>query len=188
VVETLKQDERTSHIPIILLTAKATQEDKVEGLRFGADAYLTKPFDKEELLVRLQKLLEIRQKLQQKFGLLTPSSFPETPSSPDEFFLQKMRQLIETHLSDAAYSVEDLASDLQMSRSQLHRKLVALSNQSPSEFIRAIRMEKAKVLLKSSSLNISEIAYEVGYTDPNYFIRSFTKSFRISPNEFRKSL
>jgi len=186
VVETLKQDIRTSHIPIILLTAKATQEDKLEGLKYGADAYLMKPFDKQELFIRLKNLIEVRQQLRQKYATFQPRLHP--PTNPEEEFLQQVHQQIEANYIETEFSVETLAKSLHMSRVQLYRKLKAISDQTPSQLIRTFRLEKASVLLADKKLNISEIAYEVGYSDPNYFIRQFTKVYKQSPNTFRKSL
>jgi len=186
VVETLKQDIRTSHIPIILLTAKATQEDKLEGLKHGADAYLMKPFDKQELFIRLKNLIEVRLQLRQKYATFQPQLHP--PTNPEEEFLQQVHKQIEANYIETEFSVETLAESLHMSRVQLYRKLKAISDQTPSQLIRTFRLEKAKALLANEELNISEIAYEVGYSDPNYFIRQFTKVYKQSPNTFRKNL
>jgi signal transduction histidine kinase/DNA-binding response OmpR family regulator/ligand-binding sensor domain-containing protein len=189
VVETLKQDIRTSHIPIILLTAKATQEDKIEGLKYGADAYLMKPFNKEELFIRLNNLIEVRRQLQQKYanGILNISE-TSAPLSIEDQFLLDVRQQIAANYTKADFNVETLAASLSMSRVQLFRKLKAISKQTPSQLIRQFRLEKAKELLQNQQLNISEIAYELGYSDPNYFIRQFKNKFGVSPNAYRKSL
>jgi len=186
VLNTLKNDERTSHIPIILLTAKSAQKDKIEGLQRGADAYIEKPFDQNELLIRLDGLIQLRKKLQQKY---TESSAVDTAAiSPDERFLQKLYHLVKEHLGEADFTVEQLAQAADMSHTQLYRKLKALTNQTPSEYIRHIRLTAAKHLLLNSQLNISEIAYEVGFNSPNYFARVFSKSFGKSPNQFRNQL
>ena len=185
VCEYLKQDERTSHIPIILLTAKATQADKVDGLKYGADAYLTKPFDKEELIVRLEKLVTIRQRLQERYTSGTSTSKTPEPSKED-LFLQKLHEHIQTHLSDAAFGVVQLAMAVPMSQMQLYRKLKALTGKTPSQFIRSYRLRKGLELLRAGELNISETAYEVGFTDPSYFSRVFQKEFGTSPSDFLK--
>ncbi|MCO6489483.1 MAG: response regulator, partial [Phaeodactylibacter sp.] len=179
--EVLKKDERTSHIPVILLTAKATQEDKLEGLAHGADAYLMKPFQKEELLVRLEKLLELRRKLQQKY-----QSAEEDGSAPEDAFLQKVREAITAHLDDPDFSVEQLSREVGMSRVQLHRKLKALTDRPASEHIRVIRLNRAYELLMDSELNISEVAYQVGFNDPSHFSRVFSHHFGVAPSELRK--
>ncbi|MEN0050557.1 MAG: ATP-binding protein, partial [Bacteroidota bacterium] len=189
VVETLKQDIRTSHIPIILLTAKATQEDKVEGLKHGADAYLMKPFNKEELFIRLKNLIAIRQQLQQKYQNYRASdtlkaSDSSTVISIEEKFLLEVQRQIEANYTKADFDVEFLANSLHISRMQLFRKLKAVTDQTPTQLIRDVRLEKAKILLKDKQLNISEIAYELGYNDPNYFIRQFRKAFHQSPNAY----
>lgn len=183
VCEILKQDERCSHIPIILLTAKATQADKVDGLKYGADAYLTKPFDKEELMIRLEKLVETRRQLQQHYAHSAHASQATEPTM-DDIFLQKLRDHLQIHLSDAEFGVAQLADVIPMSQMQLYRKLKALTGKTPSQFIRSYRLQKGLELLKQEELNISEIAYEVGFTDPSYFSRVFQKEFGKSPSDF----
>lgn len=183
VCERLKQDERTSHIPIILLTAKATQSDKVDGLKYGADAYLTKPFDKEELIIRLEKLVEMRRLLQQRYAEHAPASELKEPSV-DDIFLQKLREHLQLHLSEAEFGVTQLAEAVPMSQMQLYRKLKALTGKTPSLFIRSFRLQKGLELLQKEELNISEIAYEVGFTDPSYFSRVFHKEFGKSPSDY----
>jgi DNA-binding response OmpR family regulator len=183
--EILKNDERTSHIPIILLTAKAKTEDRIKGLKLGADAYLTKPFNQEELLVRLQKLLELRSHLQEKYTI--PGALSDEPlTNLEDAFIQKMRALIEARLEDVTLNVKDLEGAANLSNMQLNRKLKALTGKTPSSFIRLVRLQKARVLLTTTNLNISQVAYEVGFKDPAYFTRTFSKAFGISPSDFRK--
>lgn len=177
----LKTDERTSHIPVILLTAKATQEDKLEGLSHGADAYLMKPFHKEELLVRLEQLLELRRRLQQKY-----QSADGAGPEPEDAFLRKIREIIEAHLDEPDLSVEQLGRKAGMSRVQLHRKMKALTGMPASHYIRMIRLTKAFELLKDSELNISEVAYRVGFKDPSYFSRLFSQYFGVAPKKMRR--
>ncbi len=185
VCETLKQDKRTSHIPIILLTAKATQADKVHGLKYGADAYLTKPFDKEELIIRLEKLVEARRQLQQRYASGAEAS-PTAESSVDGLFLQKLREHIQAKLSESEFGVAQLAAAAHMSQMQLYRKLKALTGKTPSQFIRSHRLQKGLELLQKGELNVSEIAYETGFTDPSYFSRVFHKEFGKPPSDFVK--
>lgn len=187
VLEILRADERTSHIPVVLLTAKATQEDKIAGLRSGADAYLMKPFDKGELLVRLEKLIEMRRQLQVKYQSyqLAPTAAAQ---NPEETFLKKINRAVLTHVNDPQFNVEALAAAAGMDRSQLYRKLKALTDQTPSQLINHLRLEKARELLQQPSLNISEVAYDVGYSDPAYFSRLFSKAYGESPNAFRQKL
>ena len=182
--EKLKKDERTSHIPIILLTAKADQQHKLEGLKTGADDYLTKPFDAPELLIRLDNLIAQRRLLRKKFAgqiVLKPSEI--TAESTDERFLQKVMQSIEQHLGDEAFNVEKLADAVAMSRSQLHRKLQALLDKSPSDLLRQTRLFRAKDLLQQKSGVPSEVAYQVGFSSHTYFSKAFRDEFGISPSE-----
>lgn len=188
--ETLKKDERTSHIPIILLTAKATEEDKIIGLKTGADAYLMKPFNKDELFIRLEKLVQLRLALQSKylngnFEKATETK-PITELTIEDIFLQKLQKTVEEKMDDPNLNPEILAKSVHLSQSQLYRKLKALTNDSPNYFIRKIRLRKALELLKKTDMNVSEVAYEVGFNDPNYFSRVFHKEFGKSPSVFNK--
>ena len=179
--KSLKTDERTNHIPIVMLTAKATQADKLEGLTQGADAYLAKPFQKEELRVRLENLLELRNQLQEKY-----QTFQNSPEEEEDPFLQKIRQLILDHLDDADFGVLPLSRALGMSRVQVHRKLKAMTDLSTTQFIRQIRMQQAYQLLKNAELSVSEVGYMVGFKDPGHFSRVFSQHFGVAPSETRK--
>ena len=187
VTETLKHDQRTSHIPIILLTAKAGLDSKLKGLKKGADAYLTKPFNKEELLVRIEHLIELRRQLRKKYANLefVPSTDTTHVHQQEDEFILLLRDLILNDSSDDL-SVNDICLQVGMSRSQLHRKLAALTNQSTTQFIRSVRFQKAKNLLKSTKLTIAEIAYDTGFKTPSYFSRMFTKEEGMSPTEYRE--
>lgn len=184
VCETLKRDERTSHIPIILLTAKTTQADKVAGLKYGADAYLVKPFDKAELLIRLEKLVAMRRQLQERYS----NGISNADPSPDleAIFLEKLRGHIQAHLSDAEFGVDQLAIANRMKQMQLYRKLKALSGQTPSQFIRSYRLQQGLTLLRTKQFTVSEVAYKVGFTSPSYFSRVFHQEFGRSPSDFLK--
>ncbi|MFK7776344.1 MAG: ATP-binding protein [Saprospiraceae bacterium] len=185
VCDILKQDERTSHIPIILLTAKSNQSDKIDGLKHGADAYLTKPFDKEELLIRLKKLVDIRQQLQLRYGNNPNAKTTSDPvDSIEDIFLQKLHEQIQIHLSDAQFGVPQLAETIDLSQMQLYRKLKALTGKTPSQFIRSYRLQQALDLLQTGNLNVSEVAYDVGFSDPSYFSRMFHKEFGKNPSHF----
>lgn len=186
VCERLKREEQTSHIPIILLTAKSTQKDKMDGLKYGADAFLVKPFYKEELLLRIEQLVTIRQRLQQRYAVNIAA--PPVDRPIESIFLEKVLTSIDQHLNDTTFGVTDLATSLAMSKSQVYRKLKALTGRTPSYYIRITRLKKGKELLETTQLNISEIAYEVGFTDPNYFSRTFQQEFGKSPSDFRNSL
>ncbi len=189
VCRTLRQDFRTSHIPILLLTAKADRDSKLEGLEQGADAYLTKPFDKTELEVRLRKLIELRRQLQerygQKSGFLKPGKSP-APADSEDAFLLRLRETVEANISDENYGISELCRDLAFSRTQLHRKLRALTGQSTSHHIRSIRLERARELLETTGLNVSEVAYEVGFSSLSYFSQVFSKYHGRTPTEVRK--
>ena len=182
----LKQDERTSHIPVIMLTAKATREDRLTGLKSGADAYLAKPFDKKELLIRMEKMITLRKLLQKKFS--TGKDKLKRSLSPDnieDLFLQKAINNIENNIDDSDFDTLQLTRLIGMSESQLYRKLKALTGKSTALFIRSVRLQKAKELLKTTTLNISEVAYETGFSEPAWFSRVFKEEFGESPVAFR---
>jgi signal transduction histidine kinase/CheY-like chemotaxis protein len=189
VCETLKEDERTSHIPIILLTAKATTEDRIEGLKGGADAYLVKPFHKEELFVRLEQLVALRKALQARYAgyaLLSERAPLLKEPTLDDLFLQKLVAFVQENLDKDDLGVPQLCRAVQRSNTQVNRKLKALLNKTPSQFIRSIRLQKARELLKSTDLTVSEIAYKVGFNDPNYFSRLYSEEFGHPPTFARK--
>ena len=184
VCETLKLDERSSHIPIILLTAKATYQDRLRGLQHGADAYLNKPFNKTELLIRLEKLIALRQQIQKRLSaLLNTDKTINNINTIDGQFLKKIQKIVESRLNDVDLGVNDLGQKVRLSRTQVYRKLKALTGKTPSQFIRSIRLQKALKLLKTTDLNVSEVAYEVGFTDPNYFSKVFKEAFGELPSE-----
>ncbi len=186
--QALKSDPLTSHIPIILLTAKADEESRISGLKRGADAYISKPFNKEELLVRIEKLLDLRKKLQERYRNVERLHPTEDESiKQEDAFILSIREAVTANLDDENYGIPELCQDLAMSRSQLHRKLKALTDQSTSHFIRAIRLQKAKELLLTTDLNVSEVAYEVGFRNPRYFSTTFSEEFGVTPNELRKN-
>lgn len=184
---TLKEDERTSHIPIILLTAKATSEDKLDGLGRGADAYLIKPFEKEELMARLDQLMKVRKTLQFKYSKLHINNLPESaPLSKEDSFIAKVEKIILKNIEDEDFSVNELARALHLSRSQVHRKIKTITNMSTSIYIRQIRLQKAKEILQFSELSISEVAYQTGFKSPVYFSQIFKETFEESPSDTRK--
>ena len=187
-VRILKQDERTSHIPIILLTAKAGGESKIEGLETGADDYLIKPFDAKELLTRVKNLIEQRRKLRERFrGEMTLKPRDITITSVDEKFLTRVMALVEEHMADSDFDTEALAREVAMSRMQLHRKLKALTGQSPHEFTRTLRLGRAAQLLEKNAGNISEVAYDVGFNNLSHFAKAFREQFNKSPSEYAES-
>ncbi|MFK5892146.1 MAG: two-component regulator propeller domain-containing protein [Pseudomonadota bacterium] len=184
VVKTLKLNELTSHIPIILLTAKSLLSDKLTGLSTGADDYLIKPFYPKELKVRVNNLLDQRDKLRDKFSRLNILKLDNLPNKPiDQIFLEKIVKHIELHLSDENFGVQTILEDLSISRTQLHRKLKAILNQSANELIQSIRLQKASEMLKNKVGTVSEICYLVGFTSPPYFTRLFKQHFGHNPTE-----
>ncbi|OWY18970.1 hypothetical protein C7N43_25845 [Sphingobacteriales bacterium UPWRP_1] len=188
VCQTLKSDVRTSHIPIILLTAKAAPPDKITGLRSGADDYLTKPFDQEELLLKMERMTALQQRYLARYAqsyLATPPNEQEEFEMEDAF-IQKITALLENNIADEDFALPQLCQKIGMSRSQLFRKMKALTNQSPSDFIRNYRLHAAKQLLLTTQLTVSEIAYRVGYKDLAHFSKSFTEAFGINPSSFKK--
>ncbi|MBK8193787.1 MAG: response regulator [Lewinellaceae bacterium] len=195
VCRVLKNDERTSHIPIILLTAKADIESRLVGLKRGADAYLAKPFHKEELLVRIYNLLEVRRRLQTHYLTLAGLKEGEMPPGMvvpehemEDAFIQKVRELIEADFS-VQWQVPELAHKLLVSTTQLHRKLAALTGMHTTEFVRHVRLTKASQLLRSKpDERISAIASESGFENVNEFNRRFKEVFGMPPGEWRKGM
>jgi signal transduction histidine kinase/ligand-binding sensor domain-containing protein/DNA-binding response OmpR family regulator len=181
----IKNDAKTSHIPVILLTAKSEQTDKLEGLGLGAEAYLTKPFDTKELQVRIKSLIEQRQKLQMLFskGEISFNRQEKKLGKLDEDFMNKVLNVINTHLSEEEFSIEQFGKEAGMSRSQIHRKLKALTGKSPSVYLRSIRLSKAKQMIRRREATISEISYKVGFSSPAYFSRCFREEFGYPPSE-----
>ena len=185
--EILKNDERTSHIPVILLTAKADIESRLAGLERGADDYLAKPFNRDELLIRSRNLLDVRQRLRQRYASLQPH-VPAADKNVqiEDAFLQNIRSLVEKNLSDSDLEIDALSRLVGMSRSQMFRKIKGLTGQSPSLFIRAIRLNRGKELLETTEMNVSEVAYQVGFSTPTYFSDAFTEAYGIRPSQLRK--
>jgi len=183
----LKTDERISHIPVILLTAKADLNSKIEGLEFGADDYVTKPFEARELKIRAKNLIEQRRKLREKFSLLVDLNPADiSASSMDELLLQRLLAVFEDHMEESDFSIEQLAREIGMSRRHLNLKIQAITNLSTSDFIRTLRLQRAARLLNNASGTVSEIAYKVGFNNLSYFSRTFRKHFGKLPSDFTK--
>ena len=183
----IRSDEKTSHIPIIMLTAKAGLDPKIEGLEAGIDAYLTKPFHVKELQTRVKTLIQQRKSLKNQFSTSTyfkPSVVAKSPV--DQSFISKAIEVIDNHLAEEEYNVEDFAESLNMSVSQINRKLNALVDQPAGTFIRSVRLQRAAELLNQTERRISEISFQVGFNDQAYFSRAFKKQFGKSPSAFRK--
>lgn len=183
----LKTDLRTSHIPIILLTAKADLDSRIEGLEQGADAYLAKPFDHRELQAHLHNLLSLRQQLRNRYASTSNIELSENVShqKEDEFII-RLRKIILENMTDEDFGVSELCKKILMSRTQLHNKLKSLTGRSTSHFIRLVRIEKATELLRDSELNISQISLELGIDSLSYFSRIFREETGLSPNHYRE--
>ena len=185
----LKDDLLTSHIPVILLTARGSQDARLEGFETGADDYMVKPFNSEMLKVRVRNLLKLRQQLRHRFGA-EPESGPAevTVSAQDTAFLEKAMHIVEENFQDPDFNADLFAQLLGFSRSGLYRKLSAITDQSVSQFIRTVRLKKAAQLFTTSGASVTEIAYEVGFSSQSYFTRCFTQEFGLSPSDYLKSL
>ena len=188
----LKANSLIEHIPVIILTARADIDSKLEGLEIGANAYLPKPFEKQELLFTLKNMFKLREKLRvhyQNVGGLTEFEIEDVASQetkPEDEFVLKIRGFIEEHIDNFDLNVELLAKEMHLSQSQLGRKLDALTNFSPSRFIRFVRLKYSKELLQKPDLSITVVAYESGFSDPSYFTRVFKKEFGVTPAQWRK--
>jgi DNA-binding response OmpR family regulator len=185
----IKQDEATSHIAVILLTAKTLHEDRIEGLKAGAEAYITKPFDLAELDLHVRNFLEVRKKLKEKVISgedidLEKLNFQEK----DKEFIGKVSEVIHQNIENELFNTELLAKQLGMSKTLVYLKLKKLLNMSGTDYIQLLRLKKSIELMADQNLTISEIAYEVGFSDPNYFSKVFKKAYKLTPSEYRRQL
>jgi signal transduction histidine kinase/ligand-binding sensor domain-containing protein/DNA-binding response OmpR family regulator len=183
----IKSDVRTSHIPVILLTAVNNQQKMLDGFEMGADDYITKPFNPEILATRIRNLIEQREKLHKNFKMqmkLTPKDVQVT--SLDEKLINKAVEVVEKFIANPDFTVADLSRELGMSRVNLYKKLKSLTGHTPIEFIRAFRIKRAAQLLAQSQMGVSEVAYQVGFNDPRYFTRYFKAEFNMLPSEYAK--
>jgi signal transduction histidine kinase/ligand-binding sensor domain-containing protein/DNA-binding NarL/FixJ family response regulator len=185
--EKLKTDEKTSHIPVILLTAKAAKEDKIEGYESGADEYILKPFEPDELRARIKNIIEQRKRIHEDFrknGMPGLNLANITPV--DKKFLQNAYDIITQHIADKSFGVEVFARELCVSKSVLHKKIVSLTGEPPVEFIRKVRLHRAVRLIEYNFGNLSEIALEVGFSNPAYFSECFKRQFGVSPSQYKR--
>ena len=183
--QTLKQDNRTSHIPIILLTARADAESRLKGLSRGADAYLEKPFSKDELEVRMEKLIELRESLRSRYASsVSPSPTDDPGLQIEDAFILEFTNTLNANLSDADFGISEMCDALNIGRTQLHNKITALTGTSTSHYIRRLRLRAAEKLFKDPKHNISEVAYEVGFKDPKYFTKVFKEVYGVTPSEW----
>ena len=183
----LKSELQTSHIPVMMLTAYAVDEQKIKGYECGADSYIAKPFSARLLTVRLRNLIENRHRLQNFFadGSNTALQQPKPAvTDVDKGFMEKLRRLIDERLSDPNLSVEELGEQIGLSRVQLYRKTKALCGYSPNELLRIARLKRAASLLASTEKTVAEITYEVGFSSPSYFTKCYKEYFGEIPTEF----
>jgi len=186
----IKTDERTSHVPLILLTARAAKEDKIEGLETGADDFIPKPFDADELQIRVKNLRKLRQRFSKEIynnrgAVLESKEINFT--SIDEKFIQRTIEVIEQHMDNPDLTGQILGHEVGMSRSQLHRKVKALTNHAPHNFIRLLRLKRAATMLKQNTGNITEIAFGVGFKSVSHFTKAFKEQYGQTPSLFVNS-
>ncbi|MEO1487291.1 MAG: response regulator [Bacteroidota bacterium] len=183
----LKTNELTSHVPIILLTAKAGDENELKGIQSGADDYITKPFKNVLLKSKMENLLRIRDKMRTRYSqevILKPKDIAITP--PDEHLLERIQSVLDEYLMKSSFSTEDFAAALGFSRMQLHRKLKALTGLSATEFIRSQRLKLAAQILENSEANVSEVCYQIGFNNLSYFAKCFKEVYGVSPSQYPK--
>ena len=184
----IKTDIRTSHIPLLMLTAKTRIEDRIEGIGYGADAYMVKPFDMRLLKLRLSQLITSRKLIFDKyFGEISGTKDYENSTSIDKEFIEKVLSYINENMDDTDLSVESLAVELNLSRSQLYRKIKTLTGQTVNEFLRKIRLQRAKKLLESGSVTVGEVCCKVGFSSPSYFTKCFKAYFGILPTDIESN-
>jgi len=182
---TLGNDERTSHIPVIMLTAKADRESKMEGLEAGVDDYIIKPFDANELQVKVKNLIERRNRMHKRFNRTFFIDEKKLDlKSADQRFMEKAEDIIRNHLSNPNFDLDTFSQLLGISRMQLYRKLQGLADQTPSEFIRNLKIKHSLILLDEGYDNISQIALHVGFNSPSYYSMCFRKLYGVSPREY----
>lgn len=187
-LEKVKNDIRTSHIPVVMLTAKADVDSRFLGLESGADAYLAKPFDEKELHIVLKNLVEIRKKLHERYA--SAENFQLLPASGyklEDEFMGKVRQVLEENLADDEFGISQLCRELAVSRTQLYRKFKSVSNKTIAEYLKSIRLYKSKALLTTTTMNVTEVAFATGFKNLSHFSREFTHEFGKSPKEFRNN-
>jgi YesN/AraC family two-component response regulator len=186
----LKQDFRTSHIPVILLTALSSKEHEKEGILGGADEYVTKPFDPSLIKIKVDQLLATRRLLREKYShdhLFESKASADAASSPDDKFLAKLVSIIEENIDDPEFGTVKISKEVGVSRTQLYRKMAALTNMTVKEFIRNVRLKKAAQLIVQNHLTISEVAYAVGFMQVAYFRKCFKEMYGVTPSEYAKS-
>ncbi len=186
-IEKIREDLRTSHIPLIVLTARSEVEDQLKGLEMGVEEYISKPFNPRLLALKIRNIIQNRRSLQDKVRkeiMMTPSEV--VVASFDEKFLKKAMQVVEENIADPTFDVKAFVEHMGMSRSVLYRKLRSVTDQSANEFINTIRLKRAAQLLSQNKLTVSEVTYMVGFNDPQYFSKCFSKFYKVNPSQYAK--
>ena len=182
--KSIRKNAKTSHIPVVILTSKSSQESQIEGMQSGADDFISKPFHADILELRVAKLLEAKERLRKSWQESVLNQDLQKEVVFEDEFLAKATQVVISHLEEADFDVEHLEQAMDMSKMQLYRKLKMLTSLAGNEFIRSIRLQQARLLLEKGQLNVSEIAYQVGFNDPAYFTRAFKKQYGFAPKTF----
>jgi AraC-like DNA-binding protein len=184
----VKNDERTSHIPVLLLTALKSRENEIEGLSCGADDYITKPFDLSILETKINNIAEMREALKKRYtGNLRFEPENVKVASPDEKFIKRVMQVAEKNIPNSELDIEKFAAEVGVSRMQLYRKLSALTDMTVKEFIRNIRLKRAVQLLEQKTMTVSEVAYSVGFKDLSHFRKCFKQQYGMTASEYSKN-
>lgn len=183
----VKGDFRTSHVPVVMLTAKADIESRIEGIEFGADAYLAKPFNREELLVQLRSLIGLRKKMQERYASIGHLSLVAGKDFHlEDTFIKRSREIMTSNLSDENFDIQSLCNGMAMSRTQFYRKFRSLTNRTPNDYLRTLRLHKAKDLLTGSDMTVTEAAYRTGFKNLSHFSKVFSEEFGVNPKEINK--
>ncbi|HMP30818.1 MAG TPA: helix-turn-helix domain-containing protein, partial [Saprospiraceae bacterium] len=184
-VRKIKNDTRTKHIPIIMLTVLSSEIEQLKGLEVGASDYLTKPFSFHLLNIKIENLLTLNNLLKETYSKHIQFEKPDVEIvSEDEKFLLKMNRYIEEHIESPNLSIEELSKEMLVSRGTLYAKVLNLTGETPVEYVRSVKLKKALALLQKNDMKISQIAYAVGFSNPNYFARAFKAKYDVSPSEY----
>jgi AraC-like DNA-binding protein len=183
-LEVIKNDLRTSHIPVVLLTARADITSRLEGLEMGADAYIAKPFNSEELRVQVRALVALRKKLQERYSAIDHLILPEDKNFRfEDKFMNQVREIMISNLSNEALDIPHICQALNLSRTQLYRKFRSLTNQTVIQYLLMLRLHKARSILSGKQVTVAEAAYKTGFRNVSHFSRTFTKEFGINPSD-----
>lgn len=186
-LDKLKKDLRTSHIPIVVLTAKADIDSRLKGIERGADAYLVKPFNKEELMVQLRSLIRLRNRLRERYSVIGSLNLREDKEfQREDEFMKKVREIMNANLDNEKFDIQRMCKEIAMSRTQLYRKFRSLTNKTINEYLRSLRLHRARQLLFSSDISVAEAAYRTGFKNLSHFSRVFTHEFKVNPSDIRK--